>query len=509
MKNREAEADFESTMHGGEAKTIAVELHALSRAPGRFRPLSRPAIRGLVYLAGDLAALVLAHAAAIHLVQHLLEVPLEYLNPVQYHRYHIVLFALMLYLFDGYRNPEMRRPERELELGCKAVAFVFLALTLFNFVVFKEQPLSRYLVATWFALACVFLIVVRFTLRAANERLWMAGVGRKKTILLGSPARLSEYLELLNIQRYHGCEILSWINEEAHPTGAVAGSLCLPMAGTLDDWEKAVSRANADLLVVAASAFPDGDARLAQILRRCRDLHVDAEVYSSVLAAPDLHFERDEFSGCVRFYGRPPWSLALQRIMKRALDLQIGLLGGLCTVLIAPIIAILIKLQDGGPVFYRSAYLGQDGRIHYYLKFRTMRVDADEILARDAELRSRFQVRQKLENDPRVTTVGRFLRRSSLDEFPQFFDVLLGYLSFVGPRTIRKEEAVHYGPLLSKLLSVKPGLTGFWQAMGRQSTSYEERVRMDMFYLDRWSIWLDLVIIAKTFWKVLRAEGAH
>jgi lipopolysaccharide/colanic/teichoic acid biosynthesis glycosyltransferase len=101
------------------------------------------------------------------------------------------------------------------------------------------------------------------------------------------------------------------------------------------------------------------------------------------------------------------------------------------------------------------------------------------------------------------------LRKSSLDEFPQFFSVLRGDLTFVGPRTIREEEALHYASLVPKLLSVRAGVTGFWQVMGRQTTTYEERIQMDMFYIDNWSIWLDLVIIARTFWKVLKAEGAY
>ena len=191
------------------------------------------------------------------------------------------------------------------------------------------------------------------------------------------------------------------------------------------------------------------------------------------------------------------------------MDIVIGLVGSAATLLLTPFIALLIKIQDGGPIFYRSAYLGQDFQDHYYMKFRTMRVDADQILKQDAELRTQFQRRHKLLEDPRVTRLGRFLRRASLDEFPQFFSVLKGDLTFVGPRTIRREEAVHYGFLLPKLLSVKPGVTGFWQAMGRQTTTYQERVQMDMFYMAHWSIWLDLVIIAKTFWKVLKAEGAY
>lgn len=136
-------------------------------------------------------------------------------------------------------------------------------------------------------------------------------------------------------------------------------------------------------------------------------------------------------------------------------------------------------------------------------------MNADQILETDEELRSRFREQHKLIDDPRITKLGRFLRRFSLDEFPQFFAVLRGGLTFVGPRTIRDEEAARYGPHLEKLLSVKPGLTGFWQVMGRQTTTYQERVYMDMFYVDRWSIWLDLVIIAKTFWTVLNGEGAY
>jgi lipopolysaccharide/colanic/teichoic acid biosynthesis glycosyltransferase len=138
-----------------------------------------------------------------------------------------------------------------------------------------------------------------------------------------------------------------------------------------------------------------------------------------------------------------------------------------------------------------------------------MRVDADRMLEKDPELRQQFVKQYKLASDPRVTNVGRFLRKYSLDEFPQFFSVLRGNLSLVGPRTIRSEESLRYGALLPKLLSVKAGLTGFWQVMGRQLTTYEERVQMDMFYIDHWSLWLDLWIIAKTFWKVLRAEGAY
>ena len=174
-----------------------------------------------------------------------------------------------------------------------------------------------------------------------------------------------------------------------------------------------------------------------------------------------------------------------------------------------PFIGLLLKWEDGGPVFHRREYVACDGSVRYYRKFRTMIRNADQILENDCSLKQQYKEKHKLERDPRVLRSGRILRKYSIDEFPQFSSLLLGDLTFVGPRVVSREEISRYGDSLSKLLSVKPGMTGFWQVMGRQNTSYEERVQMDMFYIDHWSIWMDLVIMLKTFWKVVRADGAH
>lgn len=190
-------------------------------------------------------------------------------------------------------------------------------------------------------------------------------------------------------------------------------------------------------------------------------------------------------------------------------DSVIGIFGSALTLLIMPVVALAISLEDRGPIFYRSEFVDCDGTVRYYLKFRTMVRNADEILAGDAELRAQFSAKQKLKNDPRILRVGRVLRKSSIDEFPQFFSLLTGDLTMVGPRTISRSEMERYGELLPKLLSVKPGITGYWQVNGRQNTTYDERVRMDMFYVDHRSLRLDLRIIAKTFWTVLRGEGAY
>ena len=190
-------------------------------------------------------------------------------------------------------------------------------------------------------------------------------------------------------------------------------------------------------------------------------------------------------------------------------DSIIGIFGSALTLLIMPVVALAISLEDRGPIFYRSEFVDCDGSVRYYLKFRTMVRNADEILAGNPELRAQFSAKQKLKYDPRILRVGRVLRKSSIDEFPQFFSLLTGDLTTVGPRTISRSERERYGELLPKLLSVKPGITGYWQVNGRQNTTYDERIRMDMYYVDHRSLRFDLLIIAKTFWTVLRGEGAY
>jgi len=502
MSTRESLAPREAQLPRSAATESASRLAHTQR-------LAWPPLDKFLYLGGDLFAITLAHVLAIRFVEYLFHVPSAALTPFAYHRFYIPFFGVVLYILNGYKSPELRRPEQELERSCKAVTVSFFGLVLFNFVVFRSEVFSRYLLVSWFLLACVLLVVARSVFRAVHERLWKAGLCRRRAVLIGSAAGLSEYQQLLSIQRHQGYDLIGVLTDFEKPGFTPADMGRLPVLGSVEQLEESLSVSGANVVIVACPALCDGEKWVANLLRRCKQLHVDVELYSHALATANMNYEHDEFSGCLRYYAKPQWSLGVQRAVKRALDLVIGLVGCMVTIIVTPLVFALVNMEERGPLFYRSAYLGQDGSTCYYLKFRTMHVDADKILETDAALRSRFHEQQKLVDDPRITRVGRFLRKSSLDEFPQFFSVLRGDLTFVGPRTIRREEAVRYGPQLEKLLSVKPGVTGFWQVMGRQTTTYQERVDMDIFYIDRWSIWLDLVIIIKTFWKVLKAEGAY
>lgn len=178
-------------------------------------------------------------------------------------------------------------------------------------------------------------------------------------------------------------------------------------------------------------------------------------------------------------------------------------------VMIAPVVAILWALvrMDGGSGFYSQARVGRHGRIFRCWKLRTMVRNSDAVLAElirtNPEIAREWKESQKLRNDPRVTLVGRFLRATSLDELPQIWNVLNGDMSFVGPRPVVPDELQRYGESARDYLSVKPGITGLWQVSGRNKLSYEERVRLDSFYVQNWSFRLDIIIVWRTVGEVL------
>ena len=193
---------------------------------------------------------------------------------------------------------------------------------------------------------------------------------------------------------------------------------------------------------------------------------------------------------------------------KRALDIAISVL---VLTLLLPLLltlALLIKLQDRGPVLYRRRVVGLRGAFDAF-KLRTMRVDADQVISRNLALRREFEINFKLKNDPRVTRLGSIMRRTSIDELPQLWNVLKGEMSLVGPRMISMAELEKYGEAAWIFQSVKPGLTGYWQVQGRQAVSYDRRVEMDLFYVKNWSLIMDLKILLKTPRRVVRGVGAY
>lgn len=206
---------------------------------------------------------------------------------------------------------------------------------------------------------------------------------------------------------------------------------------------------------------------------------------------------------------------AVYGVFKRIIDILGGFVG---VILLIPItigvyIARKILKEDDGPLFYEQLRYGKDGKKFRIYKFRSMCVDADkklkEYLANNDEARKEFEENQKLKNDPRITKIGDFLRKTSIDELPQLINVLKGEMSLIGPRPIVDGEIEKYGTNKDKFLSVKPGLTGYWAANGRNNITYSERIKMELYYVDNMSFGLDLNIFLKTIVSVIKKEGAN
>lgn len=197
------------------------------------------------------------------------------------------------------------------------------------------------------------------------------------------------------------------------------------------------------------------------------------------------------------------------RLLKALFDYAIVVPGLLLISPVFLLLALMVKMDSPGPALYRRRVLGRDGRVFHAFKFRTMYINGDEILAKHPHLRAELNKNYKLKCDPRVTRVGKLLRKYSLDELPQLLNVLLQDMSLVGPRMITPEEIAMYGRFGEHLLAVQPGLSGLWQVSGRSDTTYDQRVELDMEYVQNWSVWMDVKILFKTPLVVLRGDGAY
>jgi len=247
----------------------------------------------------------------------------------------------------------------------------------------------------------------------------------------------------------------------------------------------------------------------------------------------DLHWMRDVFPNILFVFKSDPFgSLWVQTIdlhgtlvietnyhllnkremiIKRILDMFLTFLMLLVSVPIFGVLAILIKLDSKGPILYKQKRLGLGGELFDTYKFRTMYENAEEklekLLQEDSAASEEYEIYHKLSNDPRITRVGKFIRRYSLDELPQLINILKGDSNLIGPRSYLPRELPEMGKHANIILKVKPGITGWWQVMGRNATSFEERLKLDEYYISNWSIWLDIYIVIKTIWVLISGQG--
>ncbi len=466
----------------------------------------RWAIPPLVLL--DALMVVLAAWLAYQTRFHLL----AYRAPYDVHIYqHVALRVLPIWLvvmaFYNLYNPRfIFGGMGEYSSVFAATAVGMVAMVIYTFV---DRSLEAQISRGWLVLAWLYALLLleseRFLYRRIIYWLRRRGFFIRRALIIGvnEEGKLIAS-QLLTLPR-HGVEVLGFVDGMFKRGANVAG---LPVLGDLDGLDALVQALNVELLIIVPTAIERAallDLYRDWAYREAVELTLSSGLYElfttgvrvqSIGNLPLINLDRTRITG-------------VDAVLKRMMDIVGSVIGIVALFIPYLIVCFIIRRDSPGPAIYRRRVIGLGGREFDAFKLRTMRVDAEAYLKAHPELWREWKESGKLRKDPRITRVGRFLRRYSLDELPQLFNVLRGEMSLVGPRMITPEERRHFGPWQYNLLTVRPGMTGLWQVSGRSDLPYEERVRLDMYYIRNYSFWLDLRILLATVKAVLKGHGAY
>ena len=377
-------------------------------------------------------------------------------------------------------------------------------------LLFVADSLFRLSLARMWGISVFFLglLVVggeRLMVRKMLHFLRRRGGDATRTIVLGANHEARTVARALEREKWLGHRIIGFVDDEK-PIGEEIenGHVVL---GPTSDVKDMIERHQATLLLIAATAYDAG--RLNKLFWELQDVDVDLQITSGTIDLLASRMIVQSVAGVPLLYVRRTGMDRAQVALKRALDL-VGSFFGL--VILSPFllaIALWIKLDSKGGAFFTQVRCGRDGELFKCFKFRTMVHDAEERRAELEHLSEGPGLLFKLKEDPRVTKAGKRLRRFSLDEVPQLWNVLRGEMSLVGPRPALPAEVEQYDDWVRNRLKVKPGMTGLWQVSGRTETSFSDYIRYDLFYIQNWSLSLDLWILWRTLRAVTSAEGAH
>jgi exopolysaccharide biosynthesis polyprenyl glycosylphosphotransferase len=367
---------------------------------------------------------------------------------------------------------------------------------------FKLQVARGYVVIA-LPLATVACVAARFAARKLLHRSRISGACMRRVLVVGHERAASALTRQLRRERYHGLEVVGF----CLPDGA-SKHTAAPVYGTFADVGEAVGRVAADTVVVLSCPEFDGQAlrRLAWHLERD---DVDLIVASALIDVAGYRTTLRPVDGLPLLHVEHPRLTGARRAVKEVADLAGA---ALALVLFAPLmlgIAVAVRLTSPGPALFRQERVGRGGSTFVIYKFRTMYLGAEACLL-DLRASNEYDgLLFKIRDDPRVTPLGRWLRRWSLDELPQLFNVMRRQMSLVGPRPPLPSEVAQYPDDMRRRFVVKPGITGLWQVSGRADLSWEETIRLDLRYVEHWSLSLDLVIMLRTLTAVIRSSGAY
>lgn len=363
---------------------------------------------------------------------------------------------------------------------------------------------SRGLFVLFYGYALGLSATVKLLIRALLGLIRRQGLNCRHLLIVGVNEESRMLAQMIQEHTDWGLQIVGYLAWDDREGNAAVG----PVLGNLDTLLATCRSRAIDEVIFCIPA--DRHVEIEEPLHALQGMGITVR---TVLPHYALRCQRKEFSvfndqlAMVTYYNRP--FNEAQLFLKRCLDIVGALVGLLLTALIFPFVALAIKGTSPGPIFFGQQRVRENGRLFTCWKFRSMQADAEARKSGLLHLNEMNGAIFKIKNDPRLTPVGAFLRKTSLDEFPQFWNVLTGEMSLVGTRPPTPEEVVDYADWQRKRICIKPGITGMWQVGGRnQITDFDDIVRMDIDYIDRWSLWLDIKLIFKTLWVVLMRRGS-
>jgi exopolysaccharide biosynthesis polyprenyl glycosylphosphotransferase len=369
-----------------------------------------------------------------------------------------------------------------------------------------QFQLSRSFYLLVFSFGGFFLMLERFLLRRALHQARRGGALRHDVLIAGTPPHIDTVAGVLRRESWLGLHVL----------GAVVPADCdieetsrgVPILGTTDNIVEVLDSSNADVLFVAGGAL-EGAQRMRELVWELENHRARVVVAPSLTDVSRERVRIRPVAGLPLVHVDPPTALK-SRGAKRIFDVLAATFLLIWVIPVLVFVGLWIKFHDRGSVFFRQTRIGKDGVAFNCLKLRTMVTDAEAKLAKlHAEQGFNGTGLFKMKDDPRITRPGRFLRRYSLDELPQLVNVLRGHMSLVGPRPPLPSEVETYDRFTRRRLRVRPGMTGLWQVSGRSELTWAEAVRLDLYYVDNWSMLQDVSILVKTFGAVVGSRGAY
>jgi exopolysaccharide biosynthesis polyprenyl glycosylphosphotransferase len=413
------------------------------------------------------------------------------------------VWIVLFWMYGLYEPRQVLSPFNEFKQTFHAVVagivLIFLADSILNLEIARGWALIA--LVSGLVVVGAERVIVRKSLHFMRRR----GGDTRITIVLGANQEAQTMVRTLERETWLGYRIVGFVDDAA-PVGQEV-TRGRPVLGPTTQLASLVEAHGATLVLVASTAF---DAhKLSRLFWELQDLDVDLQITSGTIDLVASRMIIQSVAGVPLLYVRRTGITALQRALKRSMDI-IGSGAGL--LLLSPAlvaIALWIRLDSSGSAFFKQTRVGRDRRQFQVWKFRTMISDAEDRKPDLEHLSEGPGLLFKLKEDPRITRAGRVLRRYSLDELPQLFNVLRGEMSLVGPRPALVSEVEQYDDWVANRLKIKPGMTGLWQVSGRTETSFSDYIRYDLFYIQNWSLSLDLWILWRTLRAVMEGEGAH